>query len=99
MAETARFPEGAAQYFDLMFTQVHARIGTYLKATFRVSARTSAEAAQKLLGQVIYPRFPRALFGMDELAERFDEETIAPHFDLAPIRKAVADLIVSLRKD
>ena len=26
MAETERFPEGAAQYFDVLFTQVHARL-------------------------------------------------------------------------
>jgi hypothetical protein len=26
MAETERFPEGMAQYFDVLFTQVHARL-------------------------------------------------------------------------
>jgi hypothetical protein len=35
---------------------------------------------------------------MDELAESFDRETLAPDFDLKPIRKAVADLIESLQK-
>lgn len=98
MAETERFPEQAAQYFDVLFTQVHARLSAYLKATFGLSARTSAEAAHRLLGQVLYPRFPRALFGMDQLAESFDRETLAPDFDLEPIRKAVADLIESLQK-
>ena len=98
MAETARFPEGAAQYFDVLFTQVHARLSAYLKATFGLSARTSAEAAHKLLGQVLYPRFPRALFGMDRLAESFDREALAPDFDLKPIRKAVTALIESLQK-
>ena len=96
MAETERFPEQAAQYFDVLFTQVQARLSAYLKATFSVSARTSAEAAHRLLGQVLYPRFPRALFGMDQLAKSFDREALAPNFDLKPIRRAVVDLIESL---
>jgi hypothetical protein len=55
-------------------------------------------AAQRLLGQVLHPRFMRALFGMDELAESFDDAALGPDFDLKPIRKAVADLIESLAK-
>jgi AcrR family transcriptional regulator len=98
MAETERFPEQAAQYFDVLFTQVHARMSTYLQTTFGLSARAGAEAAHRLLGQIIYPRFPRALFGMDQLAESFDREALAPDFDLKPIRKSVADCIESLRK-
>jgi hypothetical protein len=97
MAETKRFPEQAAQYFDVLFTQVHARLSAYLKTTFGLSARASAEAAHRLLGQVLYPRFPRALFGMDQLAKNFDREALAPDFDLKPIRKAIADLIESLQ--
>ena len=98
MAETTRFPEGAAQHFDVMFTEVHTRLSAYLKTTFALSARDSAEAARRLLGRILYPRFPRALFGMDELAESFDDEALSPDFDLKPIRQAVADLIESLQK-
>ena len=98
VAETERFPEQAAQYFDVLFTQVHARLSAYLKITFGLSARTSADAAHRLLGQVIYPRFPRALFGIDQLAERFEGEALAANFDLKPIRKSVADFIESLKK-
>ena len=96
MAETTRFPEGAAQHFDVMFTEVHTRLSAYLKTTFGLPARASAEAAHRLLGQVLYPRFPRALFGMDPLAESFDDEALSPDFDLKPIYKAVAELIESL---
>ena len=46
MAETERLPEQAAQYFDVLFTQLHARLSAYLKTTFGLSARASAEAAQ-----------------------------------------------------
>jgi AcrR family transcriptional regulator len=98
MAETARFPEGAAQHFDVMFTEVHARLSAYLKTTFGLAPRAGTEAAQRLLGQVLYPRFPRALFGMDELAKSFDDQALSRDFDLKPVRKAVAQLIESLPK-
>lgn len=82
----------------VLFTQVHARLSAYLKATFGLSARASAEAAHRLFGQVLYPRFMRALFGMDQLAESFDREALAPDFDLKHIRKSVMGLIESLAK-
>ncbi len=97
-AEAERLPKQAAEYFDVLFTEVHARLSAYLKTAFSLSARTSAEAAQKLLGQVLYPGFQRALFSMDKLAKSFDHEALSPDFDLKPIRKAVADLIESLPK-
>jgi AcrR family transcriptional regulator len=98
MAETTRFPQGAAQYFDVMFTEVHTRLSAYLRTTFALSARAGAEAAQRLLGQLLYPRFVRALFGMDALAASLDRDASAPDLDLKPIRKAVADVIESLPK-
>jgi AcrR family transcriptional regulator len=98
MAETTRFPQGAAQHFDVMFTEVNTRLSAYLRTTFALSGRASAEAAQRLLGQLLYPRFVRALFGMDELAASLDRDASAPDLDLKPIRKAVADVIESLQK-
>ena len=96
MAETARFPEGAVQYFDVMFTEVQARLSAYLKSEFGLSSRASGEAAQRLLGQVLYPRYLRALFGIDPLGKPVDEIALAADFDLKPIRKAVGDLMESL---
>ena len=98
MTESERFPEGAAEYYNVLFTQVHTRVSAHLKATFGLSTKASAEGAQRLLGQVLHPRFPRALFGIDELAESFDDDALGPDFDLKPIRKAVAELIKSLAK-
>lgn len=95
MAESSRFAEGAAQYFDVLFTQVQTRLSAYLKTTFGLSARASAEATHKLLGQVLYPRFPRALFGVDQLAESLDRETPASDIDQKQIRRAVKELIES----
>lgn len=96
IAEAERFPEGSAQFFDVIFTSVHERLTDYLKKSFALTSKSSADAAQKLLGQILYPRYPRALFGIDQLAQCFDENSLDPNFDLKPIRKAVAELISSL---
>jgi AcrR family transcriptional regulator len=98
MAETSRFPEGAAQYFDLLFTQVHTRLHSYLKATFGLSARASAEAVHRLLGQVLYPYFPRALFGIDKLADSLDRQTPASDAAQKQVRKVVKEWIELLPK-
>ena len=96
IAEAERFPEGAAQYFDVIFSAPHERLSAYLGEMFGLSETASSEAAQKLLGRVIYPQFPRALFGLDTLSEHLDDEAIAADFDLKAVRKAVANLVESL---
>lgn len=96
IAEAERFPEGSARYFDVIFSTPHQRLSDYLKERFDLSAQSSSEAAQQLLGRVIYPRFSRALFGLEELCEQLDEEAIRADFDLEPVRQAVAELIASL---
>ena len=96
IAEVARFPQGSAQYFDVIFTETQGRLDTYLRETFGLTAEASAEAAQNLLARVIHPRFPRALFGVDPLTEAMPTDTIRADLDLEPIRHAVAELIGSL---
>jgi hypothetical protein len=70
-------------------------LSTYLETIFGLSAQASAEATHKLLGQVLYPQFLRALFGIAQLSESLDHKTRASDIDLKPIRKFVADLIES----
>ena len=96
MAESTRFPEGAAEYFDVVFAEVHLRLSTYLALAFGLPADVSSQAAQKLLGQVLHPRLPRALFGLDKLATSFDQAALSPDFDLSQIRQAVADMMSTL---
>jgi hypothetical protein len=72
------------------------RLSAYLEMIFGLSNQASAETAQSLLGQLLYPRFVRALFGVDKLAESFSEDALSADFDLEPVRKAVAELIRSL---
>ncbi len=98
MAEAERFPEQAAQYFDVLFMQVEGRLSAYLRATFGLSERTSTQAAQTLLGEVVYPRLPRALLGQEPLVESLDSETMIPELELRPIRRAVAEMMESLQK-
>ena len=93
MAESERFPEQSILYFDVLFTEVHARLRAYLKLTFGVSTKASAEAAHTLMAQVLFPRFPRALFGIDPLARSFDDEVMGPSFDLKPIQMAVTEFV------
>jgi AcrR family transcriptional regulator len=96
MAETARFPEGAAKHHDLMFTEVTARVSSYLKATFGLNARVSAEAAQRLIARLLFPCLPRALFGLEDLIEELDPHALSPKIDLRAVRKAVAELLATL---
>jgi len=98
LAETTRFPEAAAEYFDAAFTEVESLLAEYLKMTLGLPPRASADAAQRLLGQVLYPRFTRALFGLDKLSQRFDAHSLSPDIDLKPIRQAVADVMGLARK-
>ncbi len=93
LAEAARFPAGAAQHHDTMFAEVERRVAEYLKATCGLSARAAADAAQRLLGQVLYPRFPRALFGLEDLIEDFDDKALSPKIDVRAIRRAVGELL------
>lgn len=94
-AETARFPAGAAMYFGVIFTEVQVRVSSYIAEKFSTSAAHPDELAEKLLGQVLYPRLPRALFGVDELSKTLDE-ILSPNFNLGQIREAVADSLRGL---
>jgi AcrR family transcriptional regulator len=96
LAEATRFPEGAAQYFEVIFTTPRELLSAYLKLTFKLSPKACAQAADDLIGRIVHPRFSRALFGVDPLHQRFGDETLPADFDLKPIRRAVADLLEAL---
>ena len=96
IAEATRFPEGSARYFDVILSVPHAWLGAYLHTAFGLSEEVSAREAQHLLGRIIHPRFPRALFGLEELSEQLDDEAIRADFDLGPVRRAVMGWRVSM---
>ena len=95
MAEAERFPEGSIQLFDALFAETQDRLSSYLKSELRLSDECCRDAAQQLLGRVIYPRFTRALFGLDKLTEKLDD-TMNADFDLAPVRQAVTQFLKTL---
>ena len=96
VAEADRFPEGSAQYFDAIVTTAQERLGAYLQETYGISVHAALQRSEELVGRILYPRFARALFGMDALSEELDAEAIRGDFDLGPVRKAVAELIAAL---
>ena len=96
MAEAGRFPEGAAQYFDVLFTQVHARLHAYFETAFGLPAHVAGDAVQRLLGRIVHPRFPRVLFGVDPPAAEIEPAGGPPEGDLRAVRQAVADVLGTL---
>jgi AcrR family transcriptional regulator len=98
LGETARFPEAAARHHELMFGEVVTRIAAYLKTTFGVSSRAANEAAQHLVGQLLFPLYPRALFGLERLVTAFDERALSPLVDVKALKKAVSELLDALPK-
>lgn len=97
LAEIERFPEGAARHFDVVFGEVQARMSAYLKTTFGLSPRASADAAQNLLGRILHPWLLRALFGLEKLAEAIDDRNAISSIDLKPVRRAVTEVIEELQ--
>lgn len=95
LAETARFPQGAARHYDAMFTEAHARLSAYLEAEYGRPKEAAETAARALLGQILYPRLLRALFGLEDLDRRIDPDAPIPPADLALVRGAVAAMVAS----
>jgi AcrR family transcriptional regulator len=94
IAEADRLPEASAQYYDAIFNTTHERLAAFLSERRHLSPPTSTYIAHELLGRTVYPRFVRALFGVEELLNEWpDEASIAADLDLAPIRRAVAALL------
>ncbi len=96
IAEADRLPEASAQYYDAIFNTTHEHLAAFLSERCQLSPPASARIARELLGRAVYPRFVRALFGVEELLNEWpDEASIAADLDLAPIREAVAALLPS----
>jgi len=96
IAEMARFPDASARYFSIMFDEVEARLAAYLEDALALPPADARNAAQRLLGRLLYPRLPRALFGLDRLAQTMPDD-LAPDADLTEVRAAVAELQREIR--
>jgi AcrR family transcriptional regulator len=94
ITEAERFPQGAVRLHEAMFENVQARIALFLRERLAVDAGASQSAAQALLGQLLYPRFTRALFGASEPAAAWSDELGAsPEIDVAAIQHAVVAML------
>ncbi len=95
-SEAERFPDQAAEYFDVLFTQVQQRISEYLREVFALSEKDSDNAAHTLLRDIVYPRLVRALFGMEALPARLSPDARTRPGDLKSIRDAIDRLLKSI---
>jgi AcrR family transcriptional regulator len=95
IAESSRFPKGAEQFYDVVFNEALRRLSAYIRTAFRLSAKASADAASRLLAQVVYPQFTRAIFGLEPLIHDLGDGSLSPSIDLKPIRRAVTEMIES----
>ncbi|RZK51595.1 MAG: TetR/AcrR family transcriptional regulator [Hymenobacter sp.] len=95
IAETDRFPQGGTvRLHEALLETVQVRVAGFLAQHWLLTPAASAAAAQLLLGQLLYPRFTRALFGATEpAATHSDELGASPAIDLAPIRRLVAAVL------
>jgi AcrR family transcriptional regulator len=98
ISEAERFPEGSASYYDAIFTTAHERLASFLRERLKLGPKASADAADDLIGRIVHPRLPRALFGIDKVGDDIPEkDKIRADFDLKPIRRAVAVLLNASR--
>ena len=88
--EVDRFPEGAANHYDAIFGAAHNRLATFLRERMDLGPKAAAEAADDLLGRILFPRWPRALFGIDKARGGDIDENRIGSDDLKQIRTTVA---------
>jgi hypothetical protein len=72
------------------------RVSSFINYIYGLSSRVSSEAAQRLIARLLFPRLPRALFGLEDLIEEFDEHTLSPKIDVKAVRKVVTEVLASL---
>lgn len=92
IAETNRFPQGGTvRLHEALLESVQALIAQFLKEHYRLPLPGAQATAQRLLAQLLYPRFTRALLGAAEPATTQSPELgDSPAVDLAPIRDLIA---------
>lgn len=95
IAETDRFPAGGTvRLHEALLESVQARIAAFLGQHYPLAPAASHAVAQQLLGQLLYPRFTRALFGGTEpAATQSDELGGSPAVDPVAIRRLLAAVL------
>lgn len=96
MAEAERFPQGAARYYEVIFDELRTRLAAYLGQRFGLGLAERQAAAERLMGEILLPRWPRVLLGVEPMPPRFDGEGVSEGFDLSAVRRVVEAFVVSL---
>lgn len=95
MAEAERFPDGSSSHFDVIFSDVEERVGAYLRNELGLKPRASTDAARHLIGRILYPTFPRLLFGKDKPLPHISGVEEDPTIDTKPVRAVVRDVLAT----
>ena len=99
IAEVSRFPAGAIQQYESTFETAQGSVEALLRERFQLSGDSAKVAATELLGRVLYPRFTRALYGLEVLpAEHRLANELGTPLDVKPIRAAVSDVLGKTRR-
>jgi AcrR family transcriptional regulator len=94
IAEAERFPDAAERFYDTVFGTAQGRLEVFLGERLKLSHKAAARIAQDLLGRILFPRFTRALFGLDLLSEeKLDDKALSAKLDLDAVRRAVAGIV------
>ncbi len=94
IAEADRLPESSTRYYETFFTATQERLAAFIQERYQLQSPASIDVARDLIARTAYPRFIRALFGVEQpLADLPDEASIAVALDLTPIREAVTALL------
>jgi|SRR4051794_33017711 AcrR family transcriptional regulator len=93
ISEAEHFPEGSTRFHDAIFATAHERLSAFIAEHCKKKPKAATTLTDALLGTILYPKFPRALFGLDQVSDEWlDDEKLDPSFDLTPIRSAVTML-------
>jgi AcrR family transcriptional regulator len=99
MVESERFPNVSAQLYEAIFGTAQERLESFLSERLKLSSEEATQTTDELIGRILYPRFTRALFGLDGITDEWlDEDYLSAQLDLEPIRHVVAEKMLKRNK-
>lgn len=94
IAEAERLPEVGRGLYTALFGDTADALADYVHERWSLPAADARAQAERLLGAVTHPEFPRLLFGVDSDVEELpDEAALDADVDLAAIRRLVDALL------
>ncbi|NKY87439.1 TetR/AcrR family transcriptional regulator [Nocardia veterana] len=78
VAEAARVPQAAADYYDALFGTTRRNLAAYLGAEWSLPDAEAFAAVDDILGRAVYPRFTAVLFGVAEAPAEWPDDLPGP---------------------